>query len=94
MLGLMMLATAAGGGSEPAFAAWRACIGETTRVAAHEGRLPEEMPVLLRTACQDQRARYVRGANGAAATARTDALIGSYVRRYAVFYTTGLWPER
>lgn len=84
-----------GGSGEAAFREWRQCIGETTRVAAQAGRVPEDMPTLLHAACPEQRAHYLAKSGGKPAdVGRMDATLGDYLRRYAFFYTTGLWPAR
>lgn len=80
---------------DAAFGDWRRCVGETTRVAARENRLPEEMPLLLHEACPDQRGRYLKASGlpeGTRSTTRIDATIADYLRRYAFFSSTGVWP--
>jgi hypothetical protein len=96
----MMLAVAVAGTpdqGEASFGAWRRCIGETARVAAQAGRLPEEMPLLLHDACPDQRRRYLKASglpDATQSTTRIDTVVADYLRRYAYYSSTGVWPAR
>lgn len=88
MFWVLVLAAAAANAAPagaPGFESYRGCIAQAVKKAADTEETPEDLVVALPNACTTQR--------GASPDGRVRQLLSTSVRRYAIFYSTGVWVK-